>query len=198
MRRCPPPRSATELEPLCCALTDALEAGELTIPLTDEQHALVIASGWLEQANCPLRLEGQRIGWRRWVDAMDSVIDELIERAARLPADRRSDGIAEPAETLNPEQRQAVLALDQVSVLLISGGPGTGKTSTVVEVLLRAISRTPTLRVGLAAPRERPRADWARLCSQGFSSCPASPCTVGWRRDGMGSDAISVARLISI
>ena len=152
MRRCPPPRSGTELEPLCCALTHALEAGELTIQLTDEQQALVIASGWLEQANCPLRLEGQRIGWRRWVDAMDAVIDELIERAARLPADRRSDGIAEPAETLNPEQRQAVLALDQVSVLLISGGPGTGKTSTVVEVLLRAISRTPTLRVGLAAP----------------------------------------------
>ena len=69
MRRCPPPRSGRELEPLCCALTDALEAGELTIQLTDEQQALVIASGWLEQANCPLRLEGQRIGWRRWVDA---------------------------------------------------------------------------------------------------------------------------------
>ena len=43
-------------------------------------------------------------------------------------------------------------ALDQASVVLLSGGPGTGKTSTVVEILARAEARHPGLRIGLAAP----------------------------------------------
>ena len=39
------------------------------------------------------------------------------------------------------------------AVVLISGGPGTGKTSTVVELLRRVVvSAIPDLRIGLAAP----------------------------------------------
>ena len=152
LRRCPPPRHGDELQPLCCELTQALEAGELTVELTAEQHELLVASGWLEQQNCPVQLQGNRAGWRRWVDAMDDVIETLIQRGS-IKHHKGSDPASSPLpKQLNPEQQQAVLALDQVSVLLISGGPGTGKTSTVVEVLQRALSLTPELRVGLAAP----------------------------------------------
>ena len=45
-----------------------------------------------------------------------------------------------------------MLATDEAAVVLLSGGPGTGKTSTVVELLLRASQRHPSLRIGLAAP----------------------------------------------
>ena len=46
---------------------------------------------------------------------------------------------------LNPEQQAAVLAMDDAAVVLLSGGPGTGKTSTVVELLQRASQRHPTV-----------------------------------------------------
>ncbi|MGB1621452.1 MAG: ATP-dependent DNA helicase [Synechococcus sp.] len=154
LRRCPPPRHGAELEPLCCDLIRALEAGELTLDLPADQHTLLLESGWLEQETCPLHLSGNRVGWRRWVEAMEEVIDTLVLRSALQPPSIGKPSAAPPAlpAHLNTEQQQAALALDSVSVLLISGGPGTGKTSTVVEVLQRALHRTPTLRIGLAAP----------------------------------------------
>ena len=152
LRRCPPPRHGDELQPLCCELTKALESGELTVELTAEQQKLLVESGWLEHHNCPIQLKGNRAGWRRWVDAMDDVIEILIKRGG-IKHDNGGDPLSSPFSTqLNPEQQQAVQALDQVSVLLISGGPGTGKTSTVVDVLQRALGLTPHLRIGLAAP----------------------------------------------
>ena len=153
MRRCPPPRHGQELEELCCNLTRALEAGELTLELSSDHHAQLLESGWLEQDTCPLHLAGNRVGWRRWVEAMHDVIETLVTRSAIQDHPVNDQSTASPLpRQLNSQQQQAVLALDEVSVLLISGGPGTGKTSTVVEVLKRALRRTPNLRIGLAAP----------------------------------------------
>ena len=150
VRRCPPASEGAELAQLSQALVEALERGELDLPLTPDRAAVVQASGWLEGGDSPLLQRGERIGWRRWLEAMDRVVEEVLERqppslAAPLEA-------AEPPGTLNPEQQAAVLAMDDAAVVLLSGGPGTGKTSTVVELLQRATQRHPSLRIGLAAP----------------------------------------------
>ena len=167
VRRIPPNRNGPELEQLSLALIEALEQGNLTVPLSPEREELVRQSGWLEGEASPLVLQGQRLGWRRWMQAMDDVVEALVERATPsdpLPTDpsptdpRSTDpgssypGSTDPPSSLNREQRDAVLALDQASVVLISGGPGTGKTSTVVELLARVQLHHPGLRMGLAAP----------------------------------------------
>ena len=151
-RRLPPELPASELEPLVQDLLEALERGELTVPLTQERQRLVEASGWMQGDASPLMVQNDRLGWRRWLQAMEDVVEALLARrqlpppsAAPLPAPALSD-------SLNAEQRAAVCALDQASVVLLSGGPGTGKTSTVVELLRRAEARHPDLRIGLAAP----------------------------------------------
>ena len=157
VRRIPPDRNGPELEQLSLALIEALEQGNLTLPLSPEREQLVRQSGWLEGEASPLVLQGQRLGWRRWMQAMDDVVEALVERAMLndlpptdpRPVDPRS---TDPPSSLNREQRDAVLALDQASVVLISGGPGTGKTSTVVELLARVQFHHPDLRMGLAAP----------------------------------------------
>lgn len=167
VRRIPPDRNGPELEQLSLALIEALEQGNLTVPLSPEREQLVRQSGWLEGEASPLVLQGQRLGWRRWMQAMDNVVEALVERA--MPSDppapdpsptdpgspdpRFTDPrFTDPPSSLNREQRDAVLALDQASVVLISGGPGTGKTSTVVELLARVQLHHPGLRMGLAAP----------------------------------------------
>ena len=152
VRRIPPDRNGPQLEQLSLALIEALEQGNLTVPLSPEREQLVRQSGWLEGEGSPLVLQGQRLGWRRWIQAMDDVVEALVERAMLndlSPTDPRS---TDPTSSLNREQRDAVLALDQASVVLISGGPGTGKTSTVVELLARVQFHHPDLRMGLAAP----------------------------------------------
>ena len=162
VRRIPPDRNGPQLEQLSLALIEALEQGNLTVPLSPEREQLVRQSGWLEGEGSPLVLQGQRLGWRRWMQAMDDVVEALVEHAMLndlpptdpRPVDSRSTdpGSTDLPSSLNREQRDAVLALDQASVVLISGGPGTGKTSTVVELLARVQFHHPDLRMGLAAP----------------------------------------------
>ena len=149
-RRLPPEADGAELERLSLELIEALERGELDLPLTPERRTAAARSGWLDGEASPLLLQGQRIGWRRWLESMHAVVEQLLARTQPLLPPARS--VTSSADTLNPEQLAAVMALDQAPVVLLSGGPGTGKTSTVVELLQRATSRHPELRPGLAAP----------------------------------------------
>ena len=188
VRRCPPASEGAELAQLTQALVEALERGELDLPLTPDRAAVVQASGWLEGGDSPLLQRGERIGWRRWLEAMDRVVEEVLERqppslAAPLEA-------AEPPDTLNPEQQAAVLAMDDAAVVLLSGGPGTGKTSTVVELLQRATQRHPACGLGWRHPQARRRGAWGMRCAPDGRNCPVSHCIAGWRRPVMASVAI--------
>ena len=150
LRRLPPQTTDATLAQLTQELVDALERGELHLPLTPERDLLARTSGWLEGDDSPLLVQGNRIGWRRWLEAMDAVVAQLLARSfPDLPPARQAPPCP---RTLNDEQRSAVLALDRVAVVLLSGGPGTGKTSTVLELLRRAQARHPEQRIGLAAP----------------------------------------------
>ena len=150
VRRCPPAAGGAALAELSQALVEPLELGELDLPLTSTRAAVARASGWLEGDDSLLLQRGDRIGWRRWLEAMENVVEQLLER--QPPSLSAPLVTAEPTSTLNAEQQAAVLAMDEAAVVLLSGGPGTGKTSTVVELLRRASQRHPTLRIGLAAP----------------------------------------------
>ena len=133
VRRIPPDRNGPELEQLSLALIEALEQGNLTVPLSPEREQLVRQSGWLEGEASPLVLQGQRLGWRRWMQAMDNVVEALVERA--MPSDPPSPDpsptdpgspdprftdprFTDPPSSLNREQRDAVLALDQALSLI--------------------------------------------------------------------------------
>ncbi len=67
----------------------------------------------------------------------------------------------------------AALSLDR-RLTIISGGPGTGKTSTVVGILACLLTAHPGLRIALAAPTARPRSACRKRCSRGPGSLPAS------------------------
>ena len=140
-RRVAPKAGGDGLDSLVADLIEALERGELDLPLNPERQAVAEASGWLEGDDAVLISQAGRIGWRRWLLAMDAVVEQLLERAMRPGSGASGETLPlpDPPVALNQEQRAAVLALDHGPVVLISGGPGTGKTSTVVELLRRAV-----------------------------------------------------------
>ena len=81
----------------------------------------------------------------------------LADQLARLLAAKSSLPSAarewQPAEQLTSEQRAAVAAALEHPVSVLTGGPGTGKTRTIVEVLAACLEHD--LRVALCAPTGR-------------------------------------------
>lgn len=129
------------------------------------QLAALEACGWLVDAEsledrpeAPVVRAGRWLRWRRWHQQLSHCIAALIERgqtavepAASINQRQQARARAEAAG-LDPQQSAAVLALLEQRLVLLSGGPGTGKTSTVVQMLAAALRLQPDLRLHLAAP----------------------------------------------
>lgn len=86
-----------------------------------------------------------------------SRLHALREHASRLAPDRIAAAVEREEErlalSLSAEQRQAVESACGEKVAIITGGPGTGKT-TITRVVVRAL-KALGLRIGLAAPTGR-------------------------------------------
>ncbi len=108
-------------------------------------------------AVAPLVLDGSRLYLQRYWHYESRVarrLGELLDAAAATSAALRNrvDALfadAGPAET---DQRHAVLLAASRRLAIISGGPGTGKTTTVLRLLATLLDTEPGLRVALAAP----------------------------------------------
>ncbi|MEI8250580.1 MAG: AAA family ATPase [Synechococcus sp. ELA057] len=156
------------IQELITALTAALCRGELHLDLAAAAPEEVSASLWPRghrQAlaasrlccapDAPLVLRGDHLLWRRWAQRQDAVLAVLQDRAlqpAAPPAGIAPQALDDLLQGLDSRQKQAVQLGLERSLVLLFGGPGTGKTSTVAR-LLQALRRCHAqARVHLAAP----------------------------------------------
>jgi exodeoxyribonuclease V alpha subunit len=201
LRRQPPAAGVDPalLQPLIAALIEALEQGELGLDLRQAElpegclEALA-ASGWLVEAmeltgpasdadpwpdEALVVRDGPWLRWRRWQEQLQRCISDVIARASTplTPAPSASalkKALAKAAAAgLDAKQLAATEALLQRQLVLLLGGPGTGKTSTVARMLEAALAIEPQLRIQLAAPTGKAA---ARL-SAALTGEPPLPCS---------------------
>lgn len=198
-RRLPPEQNSEPLVELLRALTLALGRGDISLALHDGSEVpegiesdgwprvhreALLASGWLDGDQSVLVLHHNTLSWRRWHGAMQELERELQRRYLQAPIHSPSHATPHGSRTsqrsktsdLSPEQQSAIHAIDRYGVVLLSGGPGTGKTSTVLHMLLRAFENQPNLRARLAAPTGKA----ARRLQDAIRSHPTTaslPCT---------------------
>ncbi|MFM7085776.1 MAG: ATP-dependent RecD-like DNA helicase [Cyanobium sp.] len=182
------------LQELIGALTAALCRGEVGLDLAGEAPEGVSAALWPEahrqalldsalvQDPCgPLQLLGSCLGWRRWQQRRAAVLQILITRAETLtPSPVVGPGVVDPHASssdrgdglagLDGAQQQAVRIALERNLVLILGGPGTGKTRTVARLLQELQLRQPGLRLHLAAPTGKATAR-LRAASGGLVPC---------------------------
>ncbi len=85
--------------------------------------------------------------------AASSQSPKTTESTRDIPARSATSTDGQPAtETPDPRQRQAVEAVLAHRLVLLQGGPGTGKTSTVARMLTAVLEQDPATRIHLAAP----------------------------------------------
>lgn len=117
-----------------------------------ERSALVSMEG-LSLAR-PLVLEGHRLYLARYYDHEREVARSLLRLANEPPTSARASELVDalfPLRDRRDLQREAALAARSRRLSVIVGGPGTGKTSTVVKLL--ALLVEDALAEGRPAPR---------------------------------------------
>ncbi len=143
---------------LICKLSMSLAAGDSCLLLTEEEEELVGRSGMAGEGANPLVVWQQRLYLQRIFAHEKRLAEQLLHLThdAKPVAGKSSlldtlfTGIG--GKETDWQRISAERALEQ-SFLVISGGPGTGKTSTVVKILALLLGLMgPKLRVGLAAP----------------------------------------------
>ncbi len=115
----------------------------------------LLDSGWTKGDNSPIVLNGDLISWRRTHNEIVDTINKLLAR--NQPINQPSQELhtqidAINLERLNIQQIEAVNLVKSERIILLSGGPGTGKTTTILQMLLQALIINPTHAIGMAAP----------------------------------------------
>lgn len=152
----------TSLHEAAAALFQAVEAGHVCIRVPLDAAAAWQGHAWVGRPGsyAPFILEDSgRFYLARYWHHEEGVARLLRERAQQTLAPERGDLLRQELSLLFPDdaddrQRQAALLAQFKPLTLVSGGPGTGKTTTVVKMLalLLAAPRAKPLRILLAAP----------------------------------------------
>ena len=105
----------------------------------------------------PLILDDQRLYLHRYWHYENQVAAGIRARLASEPVDKQAlmmsiESLFADAKPEEQEQQNAVLQAVQQRFTVVSGGPGTGKTTTVVKILAALLTIQPDARIALAAP----------------------------------------------
>ena len=174
------PAEAGMAEPYVLRLFAALQDGHSYIRLTDDEAEQLVSAENIvgRQGGMPLVMQGRRL----FLGRMWQLERDLAAEICRLahPSAEKVDWM-QAAQNLHSwfadkgsegQRDAAALALLQ-SFMLITGGPGTGKTTTVAKLLGLICSNSRQLpRIALAAPTGKAAAHMARALHRaldGFS-----------------------------
>ena len=145
-----------DLVPLLSDLLQAQAAGHVCLLLSQHHHSVLDRYAALHQpkGQAPLVLEDGRLYFQRLWRYEQRLAAGVRHRLALppLPLDADKLALLSAATSLDPSQMQAVAGAARQRFAIITGGPGTGKTTTVLQLLALHLWQQPRLQIALAAP----------------------------------------------
>ncbi len=144
------------LQAIICRLSEGYAKGDSCLPLNESEAALLQDSGLVGEGAQPLYLFAGRLYLQRFFQYEKQLAKNIVRMAREgyvLEVDRDCMETLFAGQAEDDLQRVAAEKALQKNLLIISGGPGTGKTTTVAKILslLQHVSSSPP-RIALAAP----------------------------------------------
>jgi len=139
---------------------EAWPDGQGITPSLPDWKSALLDSGCVAEAGgtAPMVLDGDRLYLKRFLDYEQAVAEGILQRlshAVDLDAMRLQQGLARLfADSTDHPDWQQLAAAQAVTrrFAVISGGPGTGKTTSLIKVLALLLQQQPDMRIRLAAP----------------------------------------------
>ncbi len=190
---------ATSNGHVCVALHDL--AGDEAASLREALLASGVVGTPQEPGSTPLILDGDdRLYLHRYFDYERRLAARLLlaqQGGAAPPIASRllAELFAGNAARLGGEadwQRIAVALALRGRLTVISGGPGTGKTTTVVNLLACLIEQDPTCRIALAAPTGKAAARMTDAIRERAAHLPEAICS------RLPAEAFTIHRLLGV
>jgi exodeoxyribonuclease V alpha subunit len=120
----------------------------------------------------PLILDKHRLYLYRYWDYEKQLAAQILARCYQQRTDIKHNILETGLSRLFPVETDLQKSAAQTAVLrnfcIISGGPGTGKTSTVIKIIALLLEQNPNLRIALAAPTGKAAARLQEAIRQGL------------------------------
>jgi len=188
-----------------CETSLATSNGHVCILLSDApslDRESLLATGLVgtpdAPAACPLILDADgRLYLHRYFDYERRLARRLMQAATALPRPVSASARdllntlfpPRPGDEVDWQKIAAAMAL-RGSLTVISGGPGTGKTTTVVNLLAGLLTQEPHSRIALAAPTGKAAARMTEAIRQRAGHLPAA------LREKLPGESFTIHRLL--
>ncbi len=154
-------------------LAEARLAGDTAMPLANAVAEQLLACGAAagDPTLAPLTLHGGRVAWSSCARDEILIAECLRQRAAAAPFPVAAAQLPIITMGRDDSQDQAVRTVVERRLAMIVGGPGTGKTTTVLRALQAVLAGGPQI-IRLAAPTGKAAARLRASIEQGLSRSP--------------------------
>ncbi len=188
-------------EGIVCRLSESLAAGDSCLLLGRGEQDIVLASNLTGDGSGahPLCLAGDRLYLQRtfqYEQRLATQVQKMVADSASLPVNGALLDILFPESPGGADwQRYAAVQALERRFLIISGGPGTGKTTVVVNILALLQSACGgQLKVALAAPTGKA----AMRLQESVSSSRERLHAAGVSGEGIPERAFTIHRLLGV
>lgn len=169
-------RLAGYVRDLCAALDHGHSClySEFFERLAEYQSPIIVPVEQALQHIAPLVLEDKRLYlYRYWWD--EYRLAQAIKQLNRhIPSTLADADLQQLSVGTHPQQAQAIKVALQSGFTLITGGPGTGKTFTLVRILIALLQQNSQLTVALAAPTGKAAARMQEALRQSLAQLPVA------------------------
>ena len=134
-------------EPFIDIDNQQIVSGILNEEWPNEHIKILSETGLINQRNSPIVLSRRKLSWQKWVKKIEKLTNTLI---SKNDSDINKD--LKINSSKNSTNKDIYKIFQYYNLVLLQGGPGTGKTTLIINLMLKYLDHHPDLNIGLAAP----------------------------------------------